>query len=551
MRDALEKISGKSVTASDAKHGYRYICPDCHQQVILREGNVRSPYFAHAPGVSDEDCALYAVAQSSAHGHAQSGAFSDADEAEMRLCLKLGRVNGIYSWGLELVVPTSGLTCGYLAIDVGGRISEIRLDGNTSAVRAVTAEPQAESYQIVEAQPKFGPLAFMQKTCLGLSNQRATVFGDISRPNANFVYLAQALRGDRTYAILWSDAIVPEFPAELPIEFMAVRSGWRGALLHIPHGLSDTCKNWLVEFTNLDFTGTTPGIVPVWPPLLRAVTSRCMKARPSDAITIFVESDEQGSTAITPPIFARSEKTERVAHADARSAPFYQLSSHDSKSVHLACRKTSGLELDIDFVLEDASIRERLLNAVVLNGTDKDGRQRNAMLHSQDAMPWILSVRSGAVQVTSITIPIGVRGVLKVGRNQEWTTTINLSAEHAVRSPPQTSLLLTTKIIQQISAIFRDDSLDVLMDFSGLGRALIFAQSNQVICQTATLPAPVLARIRTYFVQFPNASALGDKPRKNSERELVEAILRSRPTPQSLIVHRTLIADIKKARALT
>jgi len=305
-----------------------------------------------------------------------------------------------------------------------------------------------------------------------------------------------------------------------------------------------------MEFTNLEFTDTTPAIVPVWPPLLRAITSRYMEARPSEAVAIFVEAGEHGDSAVTPPIFARSEKAERVAHANVSSPPFYQLSPQNSRSVHLACRKTIGLEMDIDFVLQEALIRERLRNAVMLKGIDKEGQQRNATLHSQDAMSWLNGVRNGSIQVTSIMMPIGISGEIRASRNQEWTTTLHISSEHAVRASTQANLTLTTKITQQIAALFRDDSLNILLDFSGFGRALIFARPDRTSRHTVALPAPILARIRNYFVRFPNVSAFGNGRRANSERELVEAIVRSRPTPQSLIIHRALIADIKKMQAL-
>jgi hypothetical protein len=550
VKEALERISQIPIQAHDAERRYSYICRNCKRPVTLRAGNVRDAYFAHAWGMGYDDCDYYSAAQANPNTNTSNGNSNDTSDAGISLYIKLVRHRENYSWGLELFVSTKDANEGSIFIDVGGHINEIRLSGNTDKFRVVTAAPQTDPYRIVDTQHMLRPLEYLGKACLGLVEQGITVFGDLLKPDAKPVRLAECLRLDCTYAIVWRDTLFYEFPLELSPELMAARDGWCGALLSIPNVLTDDCRQWLIQNLNLEFREASPAILPVWPPLNRAVTSSYLEAPPNQTIAIYVEDGERvrNSALSMPTIFARSAQEVRAAQLDGNDAPFYRLTPESSKTVHLTGRKIDGIEIEmeVDYLLDLTMVRHDMYNSVLLNGVDTHGNVKSIALHNMDSLIWLSEVRGGITKVKSISIPMGAKGAIKVLRNSVWKTELNIAAERSQKIVSPRCLTLDETTVQTIVSIIRDHELSVMVDFSRFGRVQLLSNFKKNGSEASTLSTEILSRIFAYFIQYPNTLPKGMIGSKYSNKELIEKLIKSKPTRESLIVHRTLLAELKK-----
>lgn len=508
--------------------------------VDLRAGSVRSAYFAHAHGVSNEDCKLYAAGQMNGGGYATHTQGDDEEEL-LRLFLKIGRVRGQYTWGLELSVPTARQSYGSITVDVGGLVSEINLLGNTAPRRIITAEPQPGPYRITEVTPKFGPLWNVHRECLGLSSESATVFGDISVLGGKSYPLAKQLRAERSFAFIWNAEIAPEFPDELTVKAIATRPGWAGAIVDIPHSPSQLCQDWLTHFSNLLFAVTTPAILPVWPPLVRTVTSRLLEAQPNRSLMLFVEHP---SSDAVPPLFARCNTSERVAQAELCTAPFYILAPQNAPSVHLACRKTEGLEIDIDFALNEVDLRPSISNSVMLRGLSNDGVKTSVALHNRQATVWLSSVRSGEIKFIGVEFPIGLIGYIRATRNFVTIEQVDVGGEFMSRIEMDSHNLLDAEKAKKIAKWLLDSSLDVLVDFGGFGRSIVFGILQPEL--NSKLERDTIKRVEHFFIRFPNSVRLKDNWRSLSTLELCLELKKIKPKKESIIFHRLLVSHLMR-----
>lgn len=538
MLEALEKLSRKRISADDASDSNSYICPECLMPVDLRAGSIRIAYFAHAHGVSNEDCQLYAAGQLGGVGYA-THTQSDEEEQFLRLFLKIGHMRGQYTWGIELSVPTARQSYGSITVDAGGLVSEINLVGNTAPHRIVTTEPQSSPYRITEVTPKFGPLWSVHRECLGLNSEFATVFGDISILEGKSYPLAKQLRAERSFAFIWKAEIAPEFPEELTVKPLAARPGWAGAIIGIPHSPSQQCQDWLVNFSNLLFAATTPAILPVWPPLVRSVTSRLLEAQPNHALMLFVEHPSGDSV---PPLFARCSTSERVAQAEPSTAPFYILVPERASNVHLACRKTEGLEIDIDFTLNEVDLRLAINNVVLLRGISKDGVKTSVALHSGQATVWLSSVRCGEIKLLGLEFPIGLTGYIRATRRFVTIEQVEVGGEFVSRVEVDSHILSDAEKALKLAGWLIDSSLDVLIDFGGFGRSTVLGLQGPEL--NKKLEPDTIKQIERFFKRFPDSVRLKKNWRSLSASELCLELKKIKPKKESIIFHRLLVSQL-------
>jgi len=539
LLEALEKLSRKRVNADDASYSKNYICPECNMPVDLRAGNVRSAYFAHAHGVSNEDCQLYAAGQLGGGGYATQT--QDDEEQLFRLFLKIGCVRGQYTWGLELSVPTGRQSHGSITLDVGGGVSEINLAGNIAPHRMVTIEPQAEPYRIIEVTPKFGPLWNVNRECLGLNPKFATVFGDISVLGNKNYPIAKQLRAERAYAFIWNAEIKPDFPDELTVKQLAARPGWLGAIVDIPHTPTQQCQDWLTNFSNLQFSSATPAILPVWPPLVRAITSRIIEAQPNLTMILFVEHP---SSSEVPPVFARSNNSERVARAALSNAPFYILTPERSPNVRLVCRKTEGLEIDIDFNLKEVDIKPVINNAVLLYGVSKEGVKSSVALHNENAISWLNRVRDGEIKFLGIAFPIGLIGFVSAVRDFKAIERLEVGGEFISRISVDSHISSDADKASKFSSWLLDRSIDAHIDFGGFGRAVVLGVPKQVSIKK--LRHSSIIKIEHFFRRFPDCARLKRNWRTLSGPELCVEFRNIKPKKNAVILHRLIALQLMR-----
>lgn len=532
MQDALERISRKLVNAENASRIHDFVCPECGAPVILRAGYERTAYFAHASGLSDEDCARYAAGFGNTAAQELAGVPHDYIEA-LQLQLRIKRNGAEYGWALEIAVPTYRVNYGSIVIDVGGRTSEVNLEGNTSLYRPISAVPQESPYRVVEVKPSYSRLSSLDKTCAALDSKFATVFGPIDRPDATGIRRSVTFQPERTYAFIWAETCSPTFPEELTVEALTPREKWFGALVAIPHQISSDCFTWLEQFTQLTFVKAAPAIVPVWPPLIRSVSALQVETLPNHIFNFFVEHP---AGTLPPPVFARSAQSERVAKADLHNAPLYELSPEGAKSVQLVCSK--GPRLDVDFQLDVTRLKSIRPEVVKLAAVDRDGKAVESVLHSSESSGWFSQIRSGELIFKAMTLPAGAKGQVKVRRNAEWISELELVGDGVFRISPDSVTNASADLANQLIRIILDQTRSVMVDFSALGRALILGSVTSAIGEEVEVSSFVLKRIRQYFLQFPEVLPIGSRWKRLSDSQVISEFRRSQPTLQSLAHYR-------------
>lgn len=539
MQDALERVSRKLVNAENAlRISDYYVCPECSAPVVLRAGHERAAYFAHASGVSDEECARYAAAFGNAAAQERAAAPTDYIDA-LQLQLRTKRIASEYGWALDLVVPTYKVDCGSIVIDVGGRITEINLDGNTSLYRTITVVPQDSPYKIVDVSPPQSRLSALKTTCTALNRNFATVFGHIGQSDVSNIPRANSLQPERTYAFIWSASHSQVFPDELVVAKLTSRDTWCGALVTIPHEISLECIAWLEALTQLKFIEASPAIIPLWPPLIQSQMAHRIKTLPQLPFSFFVEHSAGEST---PPVFARSSHVERVAKAEPNNAPLYQLLPEGAQSVQLICLK--GPRLDVDFQLEKSLFKTIRPGAVKLVALDKDSRTTEVGLHSAEFSTLLSRIRCGEFRFKEMILPTGARGQLKVRRNATWSAELDFESDHTSRISADSAMNASADLANNLVRILLDQALSVMIDFSSLGRAVVYGDSNLALEQRVDVSEEILRRIRQYFIQFPDASSISSKWRKLSDNQLFFEFQKSKPTKKSLSHYRFIRRSI-------
>lgn len=538
MQDALERISRKLVNAKNAGRIYNYVCPECSAPVILRAGPERPAYFAHASGLSDEDCARYAAGFGSSAAHEHIGAPHDYVNT-LQLRLRIKRVGAEYGWALDIAVPTFRVNSGSIVIDVGGRTSEINLEGNVSLYRTISAVPGELPYRIIEVKPLFSRLASLDKTCAALNCHFATVFGPIDRPVSAEVGRSSTLRAECTYAFIWGATCSPVFPDELFIEALASREKWRGALVTIPHQMSKNCSTWLEQFTLLKLAKAAPAIVPLWPPLLRATSAQRIETLPKTPFSFFVEHTT-GTSA--PPVFARSPRDERVAQAESHHAPIYELAPEGDNTVQLAC--TKGPRLDVDFQLDLNYWKSIRPGVIKLTALDENEGLVESVLHSSEASDWFSKIRSREISFKSMNLPTGAKGQVKVKKDSEWGVELELYVDGTSSISSDSLITTQAELANRLIKIILEPTLSVMIDFSALGRAIICGEPNFNKSEGPGIPDSILKRIRQYFIQFPEVRSVESRRERISDVQLLHEFKICKPTVKSLAHHRFIQKNI-------
>jgi hypothetical protein len=459
----------------------------------------------------------------------------------LQLQLRIKRNGSEYGWALDIAVPTYRVNYGSIVIDVGGRTSEINLDGNPSLYRTISAVPQESPYRIVEVKPSYSRLSSLEKTCTALDRNFATVFGHIDRPDATGIARSTTLQPERTYAFIWAEFCSPVFPEDLVIEALASREQWCGALVTIPHQVSRECFDWLEQFTQLKFVKAAPAIVPVWPPLIRSLTASRIETLPQHPFSFFVE---HAAGALAPPVFARSAQDERVAKADGHNAPLYKLSPEGVKSVQLVC--TKGPRLDVDLQLEITQLKSLRPGVVKLVAFDRDGKSVDTILHSCESSRWLSQIRHGELSFKAMILPTGAKGQVKIRRNAEWVPELEFGGGEISQISPDSILNANADLANRLINILLDRTLSVIIDCSSFGRAVIYGVTNSILEKKIDVPDSILHRIRQYFLQFPGAVPFGSRSSGFSDDQLLIEFQKSKPTMKSLAHYRFIQNKIPK-----
>ncbi|MDV7212795.1 competence protein CoiA family protein [Azotobacter beijerinckii] len=268
MDYAINKLTNKIESADQATGLSRYMCPCCKAMMSHRAGTIRKKYFAHWPGWGTPECENFVPGRHVTN--VQNGAFTALTKRRMELRLVIPKGKNRAAWYLELVLPSCRACDASVKVDVGGRFQDINMRGMATGSR-VMAELSIVNYRIVSFEGNPDPLfeAAVEKECKGLPSSGAAVFTASGRGGNPGFPRAHELRGSETYALLWKEPSVVDFPDELMLDWFIGRQGWHHALVTIPEKPSAECEQWLQSFTGLVVNPPVPYITPIWPFLTR------------------------------------------------------------------------------------------------------------------------------------------------------------------------------------------------------------------------------------------------------------------------------------------
>lgn len=544
MREALNKSTGRYIDAADAFNApWLFVCPECRAPVSLRAGGSKRPYFAHMPGRSSKDCHLYVEGAGYGAGVIALDPHDGEGAWELSLCLRLSGARNPRGWGLELMVPTAGLSGVEVSVDVGGRTEVVRGTTDSDYFRSVVAEPQCSSYEIVSVAPDDTAFAILvQRTCAGLAVDRATVFGEIARPMNQLAVRAHELRIGQTYAFVWPIEASPVFPEQLEHEPLKSRSGWVATLVTLSHPLQPEVQTWLRDFTGLPLSLSLPEIVPVWPPVLRKIIGTLCEATQNSPITLFAGYLTPTGPVGTATMFARSQRADVGAGAAVISEPFFRLSPDSEPFVELTSKDPLHAQLMIDFTLQSESPAP---TAVELVGTDTYGTVKVVGLHNHLVVDWLHDIRYGDAKLSYLSVPLHVNGAVYVGQNGLWEQQLELRGSATLAPHDSGARLLSSSSAEQLAAILSRRRVSVLLDFGAFGRVYSEATLTAAAAAPAKLSRDLRERLLAYLFQTQRRSLPKLNSRHASDPEIVSAFLQGAFDVEDVARWRTLKAMLQ------
>ncbi|MFM0143519.1 competence protein CoiA family protein [Paraburkholderia sp. RL18-085-BIA-A] len=547
MKEARSRLTGRHVDAEDANDGqHLYLCPECDAPVSLRAGRSKQAYFAHMPGSSGKYCGLYVEALGFANGSLAVDSHDLDRVRELRLGIRLA--DGLYprGWGLELSIPTAEFAGSEITVDVGGRTLTIDCKATGGDVfRHTVAEPQSDNYRILTVVPQRSSLQSRPAfTCPGLYRDRATVFGEIGRPNARIIPRVSELKLGRTYVFVWPSVLNALFPEQLERQALKARAEWSAAIVTLSSPLADDSQAWLQAFTGLSLITSATEIMPVWPPYVRKVTAGSVEAPENIDVIVHGGQYTPGGVHTVRGMFARGRMHPIAADATGVTDAFFRLAPEKEPLVELTCPETTRVQLTIDFTLQALQKDD----AVELTATDAGGAELVVALHDELAGTLLSRIRSGELKFSHLALPPNVKGTLYTGADGIWDACLSLHAS-GFRAKAGSSLkALPPGTAEELKKLICNRTCDVLLDFGAFGRAKTCDRVSQGDAALGISPE-LRNRLLAFLFQIQRRSPATVRASKMTEAEILAAFSSARPRGLGDATWRTLSHAIKELRA--
>lgn len=538
MEYAINLVTERLESATEAKNWGQYVCPICKAKVSRRSGPKKTPYFAHWPGWGSSECENFVP---SLHGHsAQSkGSVSvDKQKIELRLLIPTGVDRA--GWSLELVLPPCRECRATVSLDVGGRIQTLNMRGMQTS-RRVTAELSVEPYRIVSFSGKPDPsfLAGVDKECPGLFALGATAFALGSGGQKGFPRTRE-LRSSETFALLWREPAETNFPDELVVNRLPGRQGWNLTLVTIPEEPSQWCVDWLRSFTGLPIAPPVSSIIPVWPFLTRKSSINVVECVKSGIILLSTKMIPAGPSDPAPIMQAQSASAKLSAVGLERSPAFFALRSCDVDFVNVTEVNNPSFQEVISFSISPERPREH--PAVELAFMTPEGFCHMVSLHQRRCAEIAEAARAQGIKLKYLSMPLGASGKLFVNGPSESSVTVLSSGGDA--SPHGKGMRLPPPdVLVKLTSVLVDPAYHVEIEFGGFGRLHL---AGSWTCATTDYGCrqlfPALrARLLSFMLQLRLAvpsSMYAD------DLKLVEAFARVRPELQLIPHYRSLVKEV-------
>lgn len=538
MEYAINLVTERLESATEAKNWGQYVCPICKAKVSRRSGSKMTPYFAHWRGCGSSECENFFPGQ---HGHDALSKISvsvEKQKIELRLLIPTGADRA--GWSLELVLPTCRECRATVSLDVGGRIQTLNMRGMQRS-RHVTAELSVEPYRIVSFSGKPDPwfVAGVDRECPGLPALGAVAFA-LGRGGKKGFLRARELRGSETFALLWREPEEPNFPDELVVNRLRARQGWRLALVTIPDEPSQECVGWLRSFTGLPIAPPAPSIIPVWPFLTRKSSINVVECVRSNmvllsATEIPARQGEQG-----PTMQALSVSTKLSAVGLERSPAFFTLKPDGVDIVNVTEVNTLDIREIFTFSIHPAPSQG--YPTVELAFMTPEGFCHIVPLHQHRCTEIAAEARSQGIKLEYLSMPPGALGKLFINGPSGRSVTV-LSSDADASPHCRDMRLLSSDVLVKLKAALVDPACHVEIEFGGFGHlylagSLICTTSN---CGKGQLFPALRLRLLSFMLQL-RLAVPSTIP--SDDLELVEALAAVRPELQLIPHYRSLVKEI-------
>lgn len=538
MEYAINLVTERLESATEAKSWGEYVCPICKAKVSRRSGSAKTPYFAHWPGWGSPECENFFPGQ---HGHDVLSKVSvsvEKQKIELRLLIPTGMNRA--GWSLELVLPTCRECRATVSLDVGGRIQTLNMRGMQRS-RRITAELSVEPYRIVSFSGKPDPwfVAGVDRECPGLPALGAAVFALGSDGRKGF-FRARELRGSGTFALLWREPAGVNFPDELVVNRLRSRQGWSLALVTIPDEPSQECVGWLRSFTGLPITPPAPSIIPVWPFLTSKSSINVVECVRSEMVLLSAKMIPAGQGDQGPTMQAQSVSAKLLAIGLERSPAFFVLKPGGVDLANVTEVNNPEIQEIVSFSLNPE--RPRGHPAVELVFMTPEGFCRIVPLHQRRCMEMAAAARAQGVKLEYLSMPPGASGKLFVNGPSGRSVTVLSSGGDA--SPHRRDMrLLTPALLEKLTSVLVDPVYQVEIEFGGFGRlhlagTLTCATTDR--CKSQLFPA-LRSRLLSFMLQLRLAMP---SIMYADDLKLVEALAAVRPELQQIPHYRSLVKEV-------
>ncbi len=539
MEYAINKMTGRLVSAEKAPWSGPYECPVCQARVSRRSGAKRAPHFAHLPGWGSPDCENFVPGQSQRNGLEHGVAHLPRERMELRLRIPTGADRT--GWSIELVLPPCRECRATMSLDVGGRIQTIDMRGMQSR-RCVTAELSVSPYRIVSfgGKPEHSFVVGVDRECAGLPTLGAAAFTASGRGELKGFPRTQELRASETFALLWREPAEPGFPDELVVERLRGREGWSLALVTVPDDPSPECCDWLGSFTGLPLALPRPSIFPVWPFLTRNSSVNRVECVTSSVVLLSAKMMPLGHSEQGPTLQVQGGAVKRSVVGMERSPALFALKPGDASIVRVSELTSPNIEEFISFSLHtERHLRPPTVDLVFITA---EGVRHIVSLHQRRCVEVASVARAQRMQLEYLSMPPGAMGTLCVD-GPAGRKIIPLSSGSTLSPYNRHMRLPPPEVLQTLITVLADPSCHVDVDFVGLGRMQLSGSWRCASTDSALRPlTPALrSRLLSFIFQLGlvvPASAPDD------DVTLVEAIAAASPAPPLIPHYRSLVKEL-------
>ncbi|WP_157754446.1 hypothetical protein [Pseudomonas putida] len=538
MEYAVNKLTNKLESAAQSSGIGLFICPCCKAMVNFRSGDKRKKHFGHWPGWGSPKCENFIPSQ---YGqNAEGSAFATVIRRRMHLRLMITRGQRA-AWWLELAIPACRVCDATVTIDVGGRLQHLNMRGLTKGFR-VTAELSVENYRIVSfsdhADPTF--MASVDRECPGLPSSGIAVFSASGREGATGFPRALELRGSETYAFLWSESAALVFPDELVLDKFQGREGWSLALATIPEKLSESCVEWLRDFTGLLVNPPAPSITPIWPFLTRNSSLNAIECIQSPSVLLSTQMMPVGQQDRGPTMQVHGGGDRLSATGIEKSPAFFVLATEKTQDFRVAKADYPDIEKFVSCTLSPR--RNQKLPAVEFVFRDRELKRHVVPLHQKKCRTFVMAARAQTMTLEYLSMPHGCNGRLIADKSSQRSEillfsgdTVSEHSQHQRLLPPEVQTLLIAHLV--------DPTCQVDVNFGGFGRLHVAGDlSSRPISEAfVTLGPSLRSRLLSFMVQL---QAGGPIAAVSDDYALVRTFASLRPRPQLIPNYRTLVKDV-------